>query len=595
MKLVRKTLSDLLPWLPDDARSYLWRYVTISCLLAVLDIAAIMLLALSLSPMLTGNPIRVPVIGITIPKDAYVWILSAVAFLILAKSVLAIVQQWFATRKFASFELEIGRRLFNAYIQAPWTHRLARNTSQLVRIADVGIANATSGFLLPLVQLPGLIVSFLLILVIILVAQPITAIVTILYLGAIMALLYWVVSGKSVQAGRVSRDYSFKVAALMTEMVQALKEITLRNKTAEIAEVVNYNRSFSTKARANMNFLASLPSFVLNAALVGGFILVGGIGLLTGGMDAALASVALFAVAGFRLIPSLTGFQSIITTTTSNVPHVQSVIFDIKASQVHIEVAENLGHDPIVGTPEKLVLTDVSFAYPGHEDTPAVHGINLEVRIGSSLAFVGASGAGKSTIIDVLLGLLVPQRGSMMLDDRKLEDVLAAWRSRVGYVPQDVALFDGTIAQNVALAWDDHEIDFDKVRGALERAQLWDTVAAREGGMRGRIGERGLALSGGQRQRLGIARALYSDPLILVLDEATSALDTKTESLVTAAIRALEGEVTVVSVAHRLSTIRQSELICFMQDGTIAAQGTFDELVAAVPNFAEQAHLAGLA
>jgi len=358
---------------------------------------------------------------------------------------------------------------------------------------------------------------------------------------------------------------------------------------------VQYNRGFSTRARANMNFLGSLPSFVLNAALVGGFVLVGGIGYLTGGMQSALASVALFAVAGFRLIPSLTGFQSIVTTTTSNVPHVQAVIFDIKASQIHIDAAEKLGKEPIEGSPRLLKLEGVSFAYPGHEDTPAVHDIDLDIPIGSSLAFVGSSGAGKSTIIDVLLGLLVPQHGTITIDGKPLEDVLAAWRSRVGYVPQEVALFDGTIAQNVALAWDDAEIDFDRVRTSLERAQIWDVVETREGGMRGRIGERGLALSGGQRQRLGIARALYSDPLILVLDEATSALDTKTESLVTAAIRGLKGEVTIVSVAHRLSTIRDSDVICFMQDGTIAARGRFDDLVARVPNFAEQAQLSGLA
>ncbi|MCD2444067.1 ABC transporter ATP-binding protein/permease [Agromyces sp. SYSU K20354] len=594
MKVVWKTFRELMPWLPGDAQSYLWRYVVVSCLLALLDIAAIMLLALSLAPMISGASINFPIIG-RLGPDAYVWVIAAVAFLILAKSVLAIGQQWFATRKFASFELEIGRRLFDAYIKAPWTHRLARNTAQLVRIADVGIANATSGFLLPIVQLPALAVSFVTILVILIVVQPLTAVITVAYLGAIMALLYWVVSGKSVQAGRVSRDYSLKVAALMTEMVQALKEITLRNKASEVADVVQYNRSFSTRARANMNFLGSLPSFVLNAALVGGFVLVGTVGYLTGGLQAALASVALFAVAGFRLIPALTGFQSIVTTTTANVPHVQAVIFDIKASQIHVDAAEKLGRDPIVGSPKVLRFDGVSFAYPGHEDTPAVHDIDLEIPIGSSLAFVGSSGAGKSTMIDVLLGLLVPQHGTITLDDKNLEDVLAAWRSRVGYVPQDVALFDGTIAQNVALAWEDDEIDFDKVRVALERAQLWEVIAVREGGLRGRIGERGLALSGGQRQRLGIARALYSDPLVLVLDEATSALDTKTESLVTAAIRGLKGEVTIVSVAHRLSTIRESDLICFMQDGTIAARGTFDELVATVPNFAEQAQLAGLA
>jgi ABC-type bacteriocin/lantibiotic exporter with double-glycine peptidase domain len=161
-------------------------------------------------------------------------------------------------------------------------------------------------------------------------------------------------------------------------------------------------------------------------------------------------------------------------------------------------------------------------------------------------------------------------------------------------VPQDVALFDATIAQNVALTWGE-EYDAARVRRALEQAQLWEFVSTRDGGIGSRVGERGLALSGGQRQRLGIARALYSDPLVLVLDEATSALDTATEAQVTAGIDAIGGEVTKIVVAHRLATIRHADRVFFMQDGVVAGSGTFDELVGEFPDFAQQAALAGLA
>jgi ABC-type multidrug transport system fused ATPase/permease subunit len=223
-----------------------------------------------------------------------------------------------------------------------------------------------------------------------------------------------------------------------------------------------------------------------------------------------------------------------------------------------------------------------------------VRGIDLAVPIGTSVALVGASGAGKSTLIDLLLGLIVPSHGSIDVDGLPLPDVLADWRSRVGYVPQDVTLFNGTIAQNVALTWSD-DVDEARVAEALARAQLLDVVQSRPDGIHGLVGERGLTLSGGQRQRLGIARALYVQPLVLVLDEATSALDTTTEEAVAAAVREMHGDVTVVSVAHRLSTIRHSDLVCFMKDGTIVSRGKFDDVVRSSSDFAEQARLSGLA
>ncbi|WP_341954149.1 ABC transporter ATP-binding protein [Salinibacterium sp. TMP30] len=591
MKLILRTLRELVPLLPERAQRFLWGYIAASTSLAILDIAALGLLAVSLSSMVANLPVKLPIVG-AVPTENYVWIVLTVSLLIITKSILSISLQWVATRRFASYELEIGDKLFNAYIRAPWSDRLKRSTAQLVRLADVGIANTISSFLLPAMTMPTLVITAVSIFAVLVIAQPATALITVLYLGAMAVLLAVVVSRKSVQAGRANRDYSFAVATLMTDMVSALKEITLRNKASEVAEVVHANRIYTTRARANINFLSAVPKFVLDAALIGGFLLVGGFAYVEGGLADALAAIAIFGVAGFRLVPALTGFQSVLTVTHASSPHVQAVIDDIYQSRVYIERAETIGHDPIGEAPRSLELENVSFTYEG-SSMPAIDDVNLSIPLGSTLGLVGSSGAGKSTLVDILLGLLVPSDGSIELDGEPLENVLASWRARVGYVPQDVAIFEGSIAQNVALVWNT-DFDAERVESALRRAQLWTTVESRPEGMNSAVGERGMSLSGGQRQRLGIARALYSDPLILVLDEATSALDTKTESDVAAAIRSLRGEITIVSVAHRLSTIRDNDQVCFMQDGRVVAVGTFEELVAQVPEFAEQAALAGI-
>ena len=591
MVTIFRMLRELVPLLPADARRFLIAYMVGTSLLAFIDVLAIGLIAAALGSMIAGREIPLPVIGVIAPNQ-YVWFLVTIALIVISKSIASLALQWVATRRFARFELEIGDRLFGAYIRAPWMERLGRNTAQLVRLADVGIANTVGGFLIPVTTLPTLIVTSVSVVAVLIIADPVTALVTILYLGLIAFLLARVLSKRSVQAGRVNRDYSFKVASLMTDMVSALKEITLRDKAGEVARVVHENRIHSTRARSNIAFFGAVPKFVLDAGLIGGFLLVGGVSYLVNGPARALASVALFGVAGFRLVPSLTSLQSILITTLSNGPHVRAVLTDIHAAEGYRARAEVIGHEPIVGEPRALEFRGVGFTYPS-SDRPAIRGVDLTIPLGASVGIVGSSGSGKTTLIDLLLGLLSPTEGEIRLDEALLDDVLGAWRRRVGYVPQDVALFDGSIAQNVALAWD-RGIDREQVERALRRAQLWDFVEQRSGGMDAAVGDRGMALSGGQRQRLGIARALYSDPLVLVLDEATSALDTRTEADVVAAIRSLHGEVTVISVAHRLATIRDNDLVCFLADGELVAQGTFDEVRASVPQFSAQAALAGL-
>jgi ATP-binding cassette, subfamily B, bacterial PglK len=589
-----RTVRQLMTVLPPGTRRFIATFAVLQSLLAVLDVAALGLLAVVLAPMLTGQELTLPVVGITLgePRDFGV-VLLIVGLLIVLKSVLAISLQWWATRRFARFEQVLGARLLAATFKAPWTERLSRNSTDIIRSTDVGVGSTVAGVLIPFCQLAGEVFTFVAVLTVLLVAQPVLATATIVYFGIVAFLLYRVVLRRAVRAGQDNRQYSARAMRLVSEMVHSLKEVTLRDKSQEVADTVLRVRRRASMARANQNFLGVIPRYVLEAGLVGGLVIGGLIGYLQNGVTGAVTAIALFGVAGFRLVPSLTRFQTIMGQTGANMPFAEQVLDEIERGKEYVDAELTGGNEPLPDGARTLRLDRVSFTYPG-ASTPAVKDVSLTLPFGHTLALVGASGSGKSTLVDLVLGLLQPDSGQILVEDRPLPDVLKAWRARVGYVPQEVTLFDATVARNVALAWDDANIDEEQVRRALERAQLLDVIESRPDGIHGKVGERGLQLSGGQRQRLGVARALYTDPLVLVMDEATSALDTSTEAAVTSAIRELSGEVSVIVVAHRLATIRHSEQVCFMREGELVASGTFEQVVAAQPDFAAQAALAGL-
>ncbi|KJQ53658.1 ABC transporter ATP-binding protein [Microbacterium sp. SA39] len=593
MKHLWSVLKDLLPLLPKGAQRYFVGYMIVTTLITALDVVAMSLLAVMIGPALTGSALKLPIIG-EVPAESLPLLGLSACALIITKSALTVTVHWLATRRFARYELEIGDRMFKAYINSSWEERSKRSVAEITRIADAGIANTMAGFLLPLMRVPSSVFTFILIIGVLFVADPMTSIIALVYLTVVALLVHFVITRRTLEAAQVNLEFSYRVAILMTEMLDALKELSLRNRLSEVADLVSTNRQRSVRARANGSFLGVVPGFVFESALIGGVILIGAVAFAQNGLAGALSSVALFAATGFRLIPAINGVQGGLVQGVASIPSARDVIGDLTAAEADMKSSQAPADTmELSASPRELRLSDVRFHYP-HTTEDVIRGMSLTIPLGSSLGIVGPSGAGKSTLIDLILGLSQASSGEISIDGAPLRSVLRQWRGRVGYVPQKVALFDGTIAQNVALTWTD-EVDEERVLRALERAQLGSLIASRAGGIHERIGERGVSLSGGQQQRLGIARALYTDPLVLVLDEATSSLDTKTEDEVTKSIRSLQGEVTLISVAHRLSTIKDYDRVCYLDEGVIAASGSFHEVAKSLPAFAEQVFLAGLA
>ena len=597
MKSIWHTLVALFDVLPHGARPfYIW-YSVCTAALSLLDTAALGLIVLSVTPLASGKPIELPVIGV-IPQSATVWVVATVCALFILKGVLAVALHWFATRRFARYELEVGDRLFHAFTRRSWQERSRLSTAEITRIVDSSMANTNLGFILPLSQVPGNALTFISVTAVLVFAQPLTALIAVIYLSLISLVMLKVVTKHTRLAGQHNRTFAYRVATVMTEMMEALKEVTLRDKLDEVGTEVNRLRLRATKARANISFLANVPKYSFEVALIGGFMLIGGSSYFLWGPSAAVVSISLFAATGFRMIPAMNGIQDSFNAASANEVYAKDVIKQLarvdseQGTHASIDAAFERRSDTVtIDTPRCLQLRNVSFEYPG-SDQRVLKNVSISIPFGSRFAIVGPSGAGKSTLIDIILGLSEPTGGSVMIDDAPLSSVIRQWRSRVGYVPQKVSLFDASVAQNVALTWTD-DFDDSQVEKALEEAQLQELLARPEG-IHNPIGERGMAISGGQQQRLGIARALYVDPLVLVLDEATSALDTATENRVTDAMRKLRGEVTFVTIAHRLATIRDYDQICYLENGAVRGVGTFEEVVAAVPEFEMQARLAGL-
>jgi len=425
--------------------------------------------------------------------------------------------------------------------------------------------------------------------------DPLTAIGTFLVFFIIGYVLYRFMHVRAGTLGARSSKLNIVSNEKIVEVFSSYRESVVRNRRDFYAREIGVYRFDLARTSAEMNFLPYISKYVIETSVILGALLIGAAQFLLQDAAHAVATLAIFLAAGTRIAPAVLRVQQ------------GSVLIRGSMGQAKptLDLIEALGTTPIIeniddkvdvvhgGFIADIKVENVTFTYP-NKKTPAIRNVSLTIPTGKSVAFVGPSGAGKTTIIDIFLGVLLPEEGSVQISGLPPQLAVAKWPGAVSYVPQDVVIAAGTIRENVALGYPLSEATDELIMDALKVAQLERFVASLPDGIDTQVGERGAKISGGQRQRLGIARAMFTRPHLLVLDEATSSLDGETEAGISEAIHALRGATTVVMIAHRLSTVRDADLVVYMDKGRVLAVGTFNEVRDAVPDFNRQAKQMGL-
>lgn len=421
------------------------------------------------------------------------------------------------------------------------------------------------------------------------------AFLTLLMFGSIGVGLYKLLNQRARFLGIQEATLSVKTQEQVAEVLNAYKEIVSKHRQGFYFKEIGQSIRELSHFQAEQAFMPNISKYVIEGAIVFSTLTVSAIQFTSHDSSRAVATLAVFMGAGSRIAPAVMRIQQNLMGIKGNVGVAKSTIELNNLFQNEYKIDEEIPtftstHEKFSGT---LSLENVSYQYPG-SSTLAVDQINLEVNPGEFVAIVGDSGAGKTTLADLILGVAIPNSGSILISNLPPKIAIKKWPGAVGYVPQEVYVTNSNIVGNVGLGFPSDEVPIELINSSLDVAALRPFISESSPGLLLETGERGSKLSGGQKQRLGIARAMVTRPALLVLDEATSALDGQTESEITTAISNLAGSVTVIVIAHRLATVRAADKIIYLEKGKKIAEGTFDELKNLVPKFKIQAERMGL-
>jgi ABC-type multidrug transport system fused ATPase/permease subunit len=528
--------------------------------------------------------------------QAQTGILGAIAaFLLIGKTVISIIFMrktlFFLSRRSAVLSSQLVAKLFAKSL----TTLQSKSMNEMMYAVTGGVSLITVGVLGTAVSLISDISLLLVMAAGLLVVDAKVAISTFMVFGLVGFALYKIMHLKARDLGLKNSEISIKSNQLIYEALGSYRETIVRNRRDFYSREIGKTRSELSNILAEISFMPNISKYVMEVSVIVGSLAISAVQFIATDAVKAVAVMSVFLAASTRIAPAILRIQQGAITIKSN----------LGAATPTLELVELLKDTKPVESVSDVVLTQhdgfrphvqvsgVTFSYPGSK-SETLSEVSFEILPGEVVAIVGPSGAGKTTLVDVILGVLEPDIGRVSISGLKPSDCVSRFPGAIAYVPQDVIISHGSIRENVGMGYPLAGASDSLVDDALEIAQLSEYVKGLERGLETQVGDRGTRISGGQRQRLGIARAMFTKPMMLVLDEATSSLDGETEADLSDAVMKMKGQVTVILIAHRLSTVRNSDKVLYLENGQIVKIGTFDEVRQSVPDFDNQAKLMGL-
>lgn len=599
------TIKRTLGFLSTRDRFVYYFLVIVRALTGVLDVVGIALIGLIAGLAATNLDPEKPLViaGFTLPafsEQALLWLVVIVLAIFAFKASIAVYLSRVLTRFLARMESEQATKIASHLFSSDLGKLQTVNRSEIVWAV---LGSAFQAFSCLLVSFATFISEGLLLILISLtfvVVDPIASVFVVLYFGVLVIVIQLVIGNSLRRAGENTTQGNIDSLQAIDDLLGAFREISISQKTKFYIDKFESSRSRMSQGSGQMTFLSGMPRYVVETALMLGVVVFVGFQFMTGQLASGLVTVGVFLTGGVRIMASLLPLQNA-AASVKNQSEQAKLSLDLLSEIQLQENVELKTHKPSRAANqlasympqqagEGVTLSGVNFQYPGAEAL-ALCNINMNIKSGQHVAIIGPSGAGKTTLVDLMLGLVSPTEGEVLIEGMSPSQRLAEYPGTISYVPQSPGIISGTIAQNVALGLDDSEIDTDLVLECLEKANLQDFVTSLPDGVHTTVGSHADSLSGGQIQRLGFARALYSRPTLIVLDEATSALDASSEAYLAKSIKSLGKSVTVVVIAHRLSTVQHSDVVFVIEAGEIIASGKFAQLRKTVPMVAEYVRL----